>query len=189
VEGKHTTQARVISHVDDREIITVNAALGRRESPYSAQWTKLPDVPPPEDCDVAEHWRGSGEGLHTRLEVRIAQGRYGKDREGNPAADGRTVLWARPRGDYVIDATMLAIMADLVPSGIGNALGFGSRTSKHFLSFLLCLHRNFFSILFCFFLHFLSLFFYFKNLLNMFLVHPGFTSISTLVFDFYNCKG
>ncbi|WP_293677612.1 acyl-CoA thioesterase II [uncultured Phenylobacterium sp.] len=123
VEGKHTTQARVISHVDDREIITVNAALGRRESPYSAQWTNLPDVAPPEDCDVAEHWRGSGEGLHTRLEVRIAQGRYGKDRQGNPAADGRTVLWARPRGDYVIDATMLAIMADLVPSGIGNALG------------------------------------------------------------------
>ena len=123
VEGKYNTQARVISHVDDKEIITVNAALGRRDSPYSEQWTDRPDAPPPEDCDAAEHWRGADGGLHSRMEIRMVQGRYGKDREGNPAPDGRTLLWARPRENVAIDATMLAIMADFVPSGIGNALG------------------------------------------------------------------
>ena len=30
--GKHTSQARVISHVGDKEILTVNAALGGRPS-------------------------------------------------------------------------------------------------------------------------------------------------------------
>ena len=32
VSGRYTTQARVIGHVGDREIITVNAALGNANS-------------------------------------------------------------------------------------------------------------------------------------------------------------
>lgn len=32
-------------------------------------------------------------------------------------------LWLRPRGDHPVDRTMLAIMADHVPSGVGAALG------------------------------------------------------------------
>src|SRR5262249_29122915 len=31
VAGHHVTQARAVGHVNDREILTVNAALGRRE--------------------------------------------------------------------------------------------------------------------------------------------------------------
>ena len=123
VEGKYNTQARVVSHVDDKEIITVNAALGKRDSPYSQHWTDRPEAPPPEDCDASEHWRASGEGLHTRMEVRVVKGRRGKDREGHPEADGRSLMWARPREGYAIDSTMLAIMADFVPQGIGAALG------------------------------------------------------------------
>ena len=37
--------------------------------------------------------------------------------------DGRLILWMRPKGPHPVDSTMLAIMADHVPSGIGNALG------------------------------------------------------------------
>lgn len=123
VEGKYNTQARVVGHVHDREIFTVNAALGERPSPFSQQWLEMPEAPPPEACDPAEHWRGAGEGLHTRIEVRVAKGRYGHDRVGKPEADGRSLLWIRPREDFAIDAPMLAIMADFVPSGVGNALG------------------------------------------------------------------
>jgi acyl-CoA thioesterase len=122
-EGKYNTQARVIGHVEDKEIFTVNAALGERPSPLSEQWEKMPDAPPPEDCEPAEHWRAAEGGLHSRMEVRIAKGRYGRDREGHPQVDGRTLMWARPREDFAIDSTMLAIMADFVPQGVGNALG------------------------------------------------------------------
>jgi acyl-CoA thioesterase-2 len=121
--GKYNTQARVISHVGDKEIVTVNAALGARPSEISEQWLTMPDAPPPEDCDPGEHWRGDGEGLHSRIEVRVAKGRYGGDRVGAAEADGRSLLWIRPKGGFAIDAPMLAIMADHVPSGIGNALG------------------------------------------------------------------
>jgi acyl-CoA thioesterase-2 len=121
--GKYNTQARVIGHVDDREIFTVTAALGERPSPFSQQWLQAPDAPPPEDCPPTEHWRGATIGLHTRIEVRVAGGRYGFDREGNPAPDGRTLLWIRPREGFAIDASMLAIMADFIPSGVGGALG------------------------------------------------------------------
>jgi len=123
VEGKYNTQARVVSHVDDKEIITVNAALGQRESPYSQHWTDRPEAPPPEECEPSEHWRAAGEGLHTRIDVRLVKGRRGRDREGRPETDGRMLMWARPRGDHKIDASMLAVMADFVPQGIGAALG------------------------------------------------------------------
>jgi acyl-CoA thioesterase len=123
VQGKYNTQARVVGHVDDREIFTVNAALGERPSEYSQQWIEMPEAPPPEACEAAEHWRGGGEGLHSRIEVRVARGGFGQERIGNPALDGRSLLWIRPREGLAVDAPMLAIMADFVPSGVGNALG------------------------------------------------------------------
>jgi len=80
--GAQTTQARVIGRVGEGEIFTVNAALGRRQSEVSRQWATMPDVPPPEDCESSEHWRGGANDLHSRIEVRTAQGRYGRDRDG-----------------------------------------------------------------------------------------------------------
>jgi acyl-CoA thioesterase len=121
--GKYNSQARVIGHVGDKEIFTVNAALGARPSEISRQWLVMPDAPRPEDCEAGEHWRNSGVGLHSRIEVRVAKGRYGSDRKDNPEEDGRSLLWIRPKERFTIDASMLAVMADHVPSGIGNALG------------------------------------------------------------------
>ncbi len=119
--GKHVTQARVTGHVGDKEIFTVNAALGERPSEISHQWVAMPDAPRPEDCEPAEHWRGTSVGLHSRIEVKVAKGRHGRD--GTPSPDGRSLLWFRPRERFAIDSAMLAVAADLVPSGIGNALG------------------------------------------------------------------
>ena len=54
VEGHQMTQARAVCHVADREILTVNAALGHREFPHDGQWEIMPsDVPPPADCPIA----------------------------------------------------------------------------------------------------------------------------------------
>ena len=124
--GHNTSQARVIAHVGDKEILTVNAALGSRSSEISHQWVKAPDVPGPEDCPESHHWRGDEDDLHSHIELRVAKGRYGFS---DPAAgegvsdDGRLILWMRPKGGEPIDSGMLAIFADHVPSGIGNALG------------------------------------------------------------------
>ena len=58
------TQARAICHVGNREILTVNAALGHRDFDKSGQWETMPDVPAPDDCDSrlfrlpVDGWRG-----------------------------------------------------------------------------------------------------------------------------------
>lgn len=114
--GKYNSQARVTGHVDDKEIFTVNAALGSRPSELSRQWLAMPDAPRPEDCGASEHWRGDDEGLHSRIEVRVVK-------DAAPEADGRSLRWMRPKEGFAIDAPMLAIMADHIPSGVGAALG------------------------------------------------------------------
>ena len=122
--GRNTSQARVIGHVGDKEILTVNSALGSRESPYSQQWVDMPSVPGPDQCQHTDHWRGDDEGLHGQIEMRLVQGNYGFSMgERGPAKDGRLIMWMRPKGGQDIDAATLAIFADHVPSGIGNALG------------------------------------------------------------------
>jgi len=124
VHGKYNSQARVIGHVGDKEIFTVNAALGSRESPDSHQWVEAPDMPPPEECELSTLWTGQGWNLNSRLEVRMCPNRWGGGpRNGQLSEDGRSVMWVRPRGDYAIDNSMLAIIADYVPSGVGAALG------------------------------------------------------------------
>jgi acyl-CoA thioesterase len=122
--GRNTTQARVIGHVGDREILTVNAALGSRTSEFSQTWVEPPDVPRPEHCTPTDHWRGDDGGVHGQIEMRLAKGHYGFDMQSAGASpDGRLILWMRPKHGQDIDAATLAIFADHVPSGIGNALG------------------------------------------------------------------
>ena len=123
-EGKYTSQARVTAHVGDKEILTVNAALGERPSDLEHQWSSAPEVPGPDECEESERWRTDVEDLHSQIEVRVAGGRL--DRSSNPdglSDDGRVILWIRPRGGHPVDSTMLAIMADHVPSGVGHAVG------------------------------------------------------------------
>jgi len=124
VHGKYNTQARVVGHVGDREIFTVNAALGERPSEYSAQWAEKPDVVPPQDCAPVDHWREDRDDLHGRIDVRVVKGRYGEERKkGGLSEDGHVVLWARMREDLPMSSSALAVMADFVPSAIGNAIG------------------------------------------------------------------
>jgi hypothetical protein len=123
VEGKYNTQARVISHVDDKEIITVNAALGARESPYSRTGPTGPTrrrrrtATPP---STGARQRG---GLHSRMEVRIVKGRRGPTARAIPEADGRSLSGARPRGGLRDRFDHAGDHGRFVPQGIGAALG------------------------------------------------------------------
>jgi len=124
VEGHQITQARAVCHVGNREILTVNAALGERPVPYGGQWEHIPaDVPRPEACR-ARPQRVPLEGtVHARLDQRIVRGRDLDELDGKPG-DGETLLWARiPDVIEGVDATALAILGDFVPMGVGQALG------------------------------------------------------------------
>jgi len=122
VAGRHTTQARAIGHVGDTEIFTANAALGTRPLEIAAQWAAPPDVPRPDECPPLPPRVGIGESIHSSVQLRVARGRFGEQRDGTLSADGRSALWARVPGVAVCSAT-LSLIADWIPSGIGQALG------------------------------------------------------------------
>jgi acyl-CoA thioesterase len=126
VSGRLTSQARVTARAGDTEILTVNAALGDRPGFPEAQWAVMPEVPGPDDCPAMEYnWVRRDDDLNASFHQRVAAGRFGGARDlGGPSTDGIARLWVRPRDPAVaIDRITLAVMADFLPSGVGNALG------------------------------------------------------------------
>lgn len=124
VSGRQITQARVVGHVADREVFTVNAALGRRDAPHEATWATMPDVPPPAACARRElRLPTDGTSLADRLDVRVAVGRTMADLPGPGVPGGRSALWARLPQVLDLSSASLAILGDYVPFGIGQALG------------------------------------------------------------------
>ena len=123
VNGRQITQARAVGHVGDREILTVNAALGSRDLDAGGQWAQRPDVPAPEDCESRMSRFPGAESIMDRIDVRLANARNPMTLPGPPSADGRCALWARIPDVLEMSASTLAILGDYVPFGIGQALG------------------------------------------------------------------
>lgn len=126
VTGKHNSQARAITRAGDAEIITVNAALGQRSGAPERQWAQMPDVPPPDACrDMPIRWERHPDDLNSHFIRRIATGHFGSERgQAPPSPDGIGRLWVRPADPATpIDRLTLAVMADFLPSAVGNALG------------------------------------------------------------------
>jgi acyl-CoA thioesterase len=123
VEGHQISQARAVCHVGNREILTVNAALGHREIEHSGQWETMPDVPPPSQCEARDYRLPADGTINERLEQRMVKGRDFESLDGTHG-DGQVLLWARiPDVIEGVDATTLAILGDFVPMGVGQALG------------------------------------------------------------------
>ena len=129
VEGHQITQARAVCHVADREILTVNAALGDRAIEESGQWERMPSgLPAPGSLPprpVADDQLGT---ITERLDQRLVKGTDWMERatthEDAIQGDGQTLMWARiPDVIADVDATTLAILGDFVPMGVGEALG------------------------------------------------------------------
>lgn len=125
VSGHQISQARAVCHVGDREILTVNAALGDRDLDETGQWETMPaDVPPPQSCKERPHvldWSGTISG---RMDQRIIKGREELSELDGTPSDGQVLLWTRiPEVIEGVDATTLAILGDFVPMGVGQALG------------------------------------------------------------------
>ncbi len=124
VEGHQVTQARAVCHVGNREVLTVNAALGERPLELTGQWERFPvGVPRPDDCPVRVHRLPVEGTINARLDQRLAGGRPLDQLDGTPGT-GQTLVWARiPDVIEGVDATALAILGDFVPMGVGQSLG------------------------------------------------------------------
>jgi acyl-CoA thioesterase len=122
VSGRNITQARAIAHVGDKEIITVNAALGQRRSEFDGVWAVMPEAPRPDDCEVVTDFSDQASSIHDCVDMRVAKGKFGFHDIGASSDDGRSILWCRAPGEEM-SAALLAIIADFMPSGLGNVLG------------------------------------------------------------------
>lgn len=120
--GRTVTQGRVIGHVGDLEIITVLGATGQRKTFVSGVWEEMPDAGHPDDAELVVR-ETDGENVHHHVEARIARGMFGfADAVGTPSGDHRTLLWVR-MPEVVLDAAVLAMLGDYMPSALGNAFG------------------------------------------------------------------
>jgi acyl-CoA thioesterase len=128
VSGKYSSQARAVAHVGDREILTVNAALGSKPIDLDDQWRSMPDVPAPEHCPGRVDLVEDSGSVMTRFDMRLAMGtpwsRLGSSpgEAGPPAPGGRSALWVR-MPDVDMSAAALAILGDYVPFGISQSQG------------------------------------------------------------------
>jgi acyl-CoA thioesterase-2 len=120
--GRVTTQGRAVARLDGEEILTVNAALGRRPLEARGTWEVPPEVPPPERSPRREVLPRQAGTIWERLETRLAWGRLPDQLDGTPG-DGRASIWARVPGQLEPSAATLAVLGDLVPGGISQALG------------------------------------------------------------------
>lgn len=122
--GRNVSQVRVLGTDAGKLILSVHAALGDRADQPGGQWIVPPEMPRPDECVPWRLWPVQDALLMERLDIRMAPGRYGATpRDGTPSVDGRMVLWMRTREGAPIDASLLALFADFVPSGLAAAFG------------------------------------------------------------------
>ena len=121
VAGNNISQARAVAHVNDKEVIAVNAALGERPDGHNGTWAEFPKVRAPQDCDPVKIPPEFPPNIHHNMEKRLAKGKFGFFDAGEPSDDGRMIMWVRFPG-VEVSAAMLAIIADFMPSGVGNVL-------------------------------------------------------------------
>lgn len=123
VNGPQISQGRAVARVGDREILTVNAALGDRNFESSGQFAKMPNVPEPEKTPNRQHRHDLSGTIHDSLQQRVVKGRTMEQLDGS-LSDGNVVMWAHiPAMIEDVDATALGILGDFVPMAVGQALG------------------------------------------------------------------
>jgi acyl-CoA thioesterase-2 len=122
VVGGRVTQGRAVGHVGEREILTVNAALGGSQLALNGVWVEPPQVPAPEECPprfLPAMFRNT---IMDRIEVRVAKG-FKLDELTGVSGGPDSALWARVPGHLAPSAGTLAIFGDYVSGGSSQPLG------------------------------------------------------------------
>lgn len=120
--GGHVTQGRAVGRVDGKEILTVNAALGKDDLEVGGVWVHPPNVPPPDECPprfLPEIFRNR---IMDSVEVRTARGQTFEEMDGTPGSPD-SALWARVPGHLAPSAAMLAIFGDYVSGAVSQPIG------------------------------------------------------------------
>ena len=127
-QGIALTQASGRATVDGQLVLMAIGTFGG-DGPHDLQFSEAPQIPPPHECPLRTlpaHWAG---GMLTQIEQRSPEGMAMPDPLGRPGS-GRTMLWMRLRAggtesgvDVAHDVAALAVLADLAPSGISEAIG------------------------------------------------------------------
>lgn len=122
--GRSITQAQVRGQVDGQLCLLALGALGGRGD-LDAQFVRPPeDVPPPQACEPRRmplriDSRGT---ILERFEQRWAQAPRPLREDGVPGT-GRTRVWVRLCEPLPTTRSALAVLADVAPSAISEALG------------------------------------------------------------------
>jgi len=125
-EGRRVTQGRVVGHVGDTEILTVNAAVGTATSlDLGGVWLTPPDVPPPEECPPRRLPVPTSTSIFDRIDVRLARGRSFEELSTGAGSPGSpdSALWAHVPGHLEPSAATLAILGDYVTGGVSQPIG------------------------------------------------------------------
>jgi hypothetical protein len=120
-EGIALTQASGRGSVDGHPALFAVGTFGG-EGPYDMQFSEPPQSPPPGECTVRSMPAPWGGGMLEKIEQRTLPGMALPDPEGRPGS-GRTMLWMRLRDGVAPEVGALAVLADLAPSGISEAIG------------------------------------------------------------------
>jgi acyl-CoA thioesterase-2 len=121
-EGAQIAQARAVATADGNEVLVVMGAFGERPVEAAGQWLSPPEASTPDECPSRHHWQAGVTGIATRLDMRIAEGRQPDELDGTPGT-GRAKLWIKAPGLDLSEGAALALLADYVPFGVGQALG------------------------------------------------------------------
>jgi acyl-CoA thioesterase len=123
-QGIALTQASGRGTVDGEPALLAIGTFGG-DGPNDMQFTEAPDIPRPEECQVRSMPRPWGGGMLEQIEQRTLPGMALPHPDGHRGS-GRTMLWMRLRDgdrDVANDVGALAVLADLAPSGISEAIG------------------------------------------------------------------
>jgi acyl-CoA thioesterase II len=122
VVGHRTTQGRATAWVDDREILTVNAALGTSELDVGGVWISPPEVPTPDRCPPRVFPSIMRSSIFEHIETRIALGRSFEQYDGTPG-DPCSALWCRVPGHLEPSAATLAVFGDFLSGAVSQPVG------------------------------------------------------------------
>ena len=120
-QGIALTQASGRGTVDGEPALLAVGTFGG-DGPNDVQFSGPPDIPPPEECEERRMPKPWGGGMLELIEQRTLPGMAMPNPEGT-LGTGRTMLWMRLRDEVVHEVGALAVLADLAPSGISEAIG------------------------------------------------------------------
>jgi len=124
--GRRVTQARVVGRVGQKEILTVNAALGERSGPFHYVSVEPPHVDQPENCPPRGVPAGSmGGTIFDKVDTRLAKGRSFEEMMAGEPLHGpaNSAIWARVPGHLDPEAAALAVFGDFAAGGVSQVVG------------------------------------------------------------------